>query len=118
MSALFGLLLGLRYGRMAGLVLAAVSFSHWLLDLVVHHPDMPVLPGAKEGVHFGFGLWSSPLGSIAAEAGLVLVGSLLYWRAARRVAGNSEPLQRQANLAAIAVTSVGLLTLALNAAGM
>jgi hypothetical protein len=45
LAALFGLVAARPWGRRAGVVLAAVVFSHWLLDLVVHRADMPILPG-------------------------------------------------------------------------
>ena len=28
-----------------GIILASLSFSHWILDVMVHRPDMPILPG-------------------------------------------------------------------------
>jgi hypothetical protein len=44
LAALFGLVAARPWGRRAGVVLAEVVFSHWLLDLVVHRADMPILP--------------------------------------------------------------------------
>src|SRR5690348_9776218 len=34
-----------RWGRLVGVSIGLVAFSHWLLDLVVHYPDLPILPG-------------------------------------------------------------------------
>ena len=45
LAALFGLVAARPWGRRMGIVLGAVAFSHWLLDLVVHRGDMPILPG-------------------------------------------------------------------------
>jgi hypothetical protein len=45
LAALFGLVATRPWGRRAGIVLAAVVFSHWLLDLIVHRGDLPILPG-------------------------------------------------------------------------
>ena len=28
-----------------GIVLASLSFSHWILDVIMHRPDMAILPG-------------------------------------------------------------------------
>jgi len=85
LSALFGAAAALVWGRRAGVVLGAVVFSHWMLDLIVHRPDMPLLPGyIAGGRKFGFGLWRWPALSIAAELLLVIAGALLYWRAAER----------------------------------
>src|SRR5262245_927095 len=45
LAALFGLGAAAWWGRRTGGVLGAVVFSHWLLDLIVHRGDMPILPG-------------------------------------------------------------------------
>jgi len=61
-----------------------------VLDLIVHRGDMPILPGNLGGMpRLGLGLWQYPLASIIAELALVVGGSWLYWRAARRVAGKT-----------------------------
>ena len=44
LAALFGLACAIPWGRPTGLVLGAVAFSHWLLDLPVHRADLPLLP--------------------------------------------------------------------------
>lgn len=88
LSGIFGSVAGWRWGFRAGLVLAGVAFSHWLLDLLVHHPDMPFLPGnAFDLPLMGLGLWRFPLLTMAVEAALVVGGAFLYWRAAERVTG-------------------------------
>ena len=62
LSLVFALPAAWRWGRRAAAVLGAVVFSHWLLDLLVHRHDMPLLPGAPAGTPlFGFGLWRWPL---------------------------------------------------------
>lgn len=89
LAALVGLLVHLflrqRWGRDAGLVLGAVVFSHWLLDLLVHRPDLPVLPSdAGTFPLLGLGLWETPAASAVAEGALVLAGVVLYaWRTLR-----------------------------------
>ena len=45
-----------RYVSGAWIVALAVV-SHWVLDLVVHRPDLPVWPGSATRV--GLGLWNS-----------------------------------------------------------
>ncbi len=116
LSALFGGLLALRYGKRSGVVLALVVLSHWFLDLPLHRADMQILPGA-DGV-LGFGLWRYPLVSGAVELGVVIVGAALYWRAAGRVARDDAALQRRARICGASVLAAGLLTLALNLVGM
>ncbi len=38
------------------LLVGAVVVSHWVLDFVTHHPDLPLWPG---GPKLGLGLWYS-----------------------------------------------------------
>ena len=45
LSAALGAMFLPKQGRRVALVIALVSASHWVLDLVVHRPDMPMLPG-------------------------------------------------------------------------
>jgi hypothetical protein len=60
-------------------VLGAVVFSHWLLDLVVHRGDMPILPGSAGDLPLlGFGLWKAPVASILVELALIVAGAWLY----------------------------------------
>jgi hypothetical protein len=59
-------------------VLGAVVFSHWLLDLVMHVPDLP-LWGDRYKV--GFGLWNHPVAAAVVELAL-LVGAAFWLRAA------------------------------------
>ncbi len=49
--------------------------SHWLLDVVVHTPDLPVWPG---GPTVGLGLWNSLPATLVVEFGLLAVGLRLY----------------------------------------
>ncbi|GAA3201869.1 permease [Dactylosporangium siamense] len=76
---------GWRWGRRPGLVIGATVFSHWLLDLLVHRADLPILPGnAGDLPLLGLGLWRTPWASAAVELALVLTGAVLYLRSARR----------------------------------
>jgi hypothetical protein len=120
LALVFALPAGLRWGRRAAVVLGAVVFSHWVIDLFVHHHDMPLLPGAPAGTPlFGFGLWRWPWITAAAELALVLWGGLTYLRAAVGVARAQDPAKlRRARAAGATVIVDGLLTLALNAAGL
>jgi hypothetical protein len=68
-----------------GLILSGVAFSHWLLDLVVHRADLPILPGnAGDLPTFGFGLWRLPAVSAVVELLMLVIGIGLYWRAAAK----------------------------------
>jgi hypothetical protein len=63
-----------RHAREAGIVALAV-LSHWILDWIVHRPDLPLWPG---GPVVGLGLWNSWLASIIAEL-LVFGGGLFIY---------------------------------------
>lgn len=57
------------------LLVGALVPSHWLLDLVVHRPDLPLWPG---GPTVGLGLWNSVAGTLAVEFLLLAAGVGLY----------------------------------------
>lgn len=116
LSAALGAAFGWRWGRRAGVVIAAVAFSHWLLDLLVHRADMPLLPGNWGGLPLlGLGLWRWPAVVMLLEALLVVGGAWLYWQAARSAvtaAGRTD--YGRADLVAGLIAIFGLLTLFLD----
>jgi hypothetical protein len=67
-----------RDARGAG-VLGLLVFSHWVLDLVTHRPDLPLWPGSPLSV--GLGLWNSIAGTIIVEGVMFLAGMWLYLKA-------------------------------------
>ena len=69
-----------RDGRSA-VVLGALVLSHWLLDLIVHRPDLPLYPG--DSPLFGLGLWAWPSWTFALETALFVIGVALYLRVTR-----------------------------------
>lgn len=66
-----------RYPRGAWVCGLAVV-SHWLLDLVVHRPDLPLAPGLA--VLVGLGLWNSLPITLIVELGIFVIGVGLYVR--------------------------------------
>lgn len=70
-----------KRNRKSALVIGTLVISHWLLDLLVHRPDLPLAPGTS--LHFGLGLWNLPAVTIAVEAILLIVGVTLYLRVTR-----------------------------------
>jgi hypothetical protein len=114
LSVVFGMACGSWWKLRSGVVLGLVSFSHWLLDLLVHRADMPLLPGdIGHFSKFGFGLWRVPQTAIAIEAFLVVVGAWLYWRAARSVSKAAGRRLTRAIIASllIAIGGIGVLVL-------
>jgi membrane-bound metal-dependent hydrolase YbcI (DUF457 family) len=115
LSALFGVAFAARWGRRCGIVLTLVSFSHWLLDLVVHRPDLPLLPGNLGGLpKLGFGVWQMPAVSIAIELLLVSAGAWFYWYAARSVSESAHSSQTRATVAGMLVLICGITVLVLD----
>jgi len=90
--------------RVAALV-ATAALSHWVLDAIVHRPELPLLGPASRTV--GAGLWNHMRAALSLEAAIVIVGLWLFFSGAA--------LSRPRSLALVALT---LLTLAFTAAGM
>jgi hypothetical protein len=65
----------------AALIVALAVLSHWLLDLPMHRPDLPI---GLHGPYVGLGLWYSRAATDAAEAAALLVGFWIYRRNAKR----------------------------------
>lgn len=114
-AAVAGLIAGRFWGQRGGMVIGAVVFSHWILDLVVHRPDMPILPGNLGNLLLlGFGLWNYPVVSAIVELALVLAGAYLYYRSATQLPappGADARSHRREVLTASAVTTLLLLLL-------
>lgn len=112
-AAVAGLVALRPWGRRGALIIGAVVFSHWLLDLLVHRADLPILPGNAGNLPLlGFGLWATPAISAALEAILILVGGWLYYRAATSLPASASGPGRQRALMAAGITGL-LLVLAL-----
>ncbi|NBH08917.1 permease [Amycolatopsis sp. SID8362] len=113
LAALFGGVAAIKLGREAGLILAGVVFSHWLLDLVVHRADLPILPGnAGDLPTFGFGLWRLPAVSAVVELLMLAIGIGLYWRAAAK----RDP--KRARTLGLSAAAFGVATLAADLLGV
>jgi len=118
LSLIAGLAAAKAWGKRSGIAIGSVVFSHWLLDLLVHRPDMPFLPGNIGGFPLlGFGLWNIPVASALVELTLVLTGVVLYWRTVLR-RGDSSPLRWKSRGAGVAMTVFLCLTLLTDMIGM
>ena len=63
----------------AALVLGLCVISHWVLDLIVHLPDLPLYPGSNSA-KYGFELWNSFWGTLLVEGSIFITGLVLYIR--------------------------------------
>jgi membrane-bound metal-dependent hydrolase YbcI (DUF457 family) len=81
MATLWGLLIGgvyyaVRRSRRSAWVVGAAVVSHWLLDVPMHRPDLPLWPGSKTLV--GFGVWNSITATVLIEVSLFAIGLAIY----------------------------------------
>jgi hypothetical protein len=60
----------------AGLIVAAAVFSHWLLDFIVHIPDLPIYDNTAK---VGLGLWNYPAIALPLEIVVFLGGLWMYF---------------------------------------
>jgi hypothetical protein len=109
-SSLAGLLVWLWLRRKpaplrAALVVAVVVFSHWLLDALVHRPELPLAGAASRRV--GLGLWNTLPVGLGVEAALVLAAFITFTSGSGLSRGRS-----------VALGVVTLLVLAFTIAGM
>lgn len=63
--------------RRASAVVGFAVFSHWILDFVVHRPDLPLYGNS---VKLGLGLWNTPALAFGLEAALLFGGTWLCLR--------------------------------------
>lgn len=80
LSAILGLIVSWFYRErraMIFIVVALAVFSHWLLDVVVHMPDMPLWDNTMK---IGFGLWRWAWISVPLEIAVMAGGAWIYAR--------------------------------------
>lgn len=87
-------------GKRTGLILAAAVFSHWVLDLVVHVPDLSLYDSVGK---MGFGLWNHRAAALALEMAVLFGGAALLYRTA---AHKARLIGFVVFLAAVQVSSV------------
>src|SRR5437016_5341847 len=58
----------------AALLVALAVFSHWVLDLVVHRPDLPLYDNVAK---VGLGLWNYPAPAYLPEVAVLFGGMFL-----------------------------------------
>jgi len=119
LSLIAGAAGGLAWGRRSGVVLGLVAFSHWVLDLAVHRPDLAIFPGNLGNLPLlGFGLWNWPIPSALVELLLVLAGGGLYWRSAYWAARTAGQRLLLANVSGVLILVFGLIVLGLDFSGI
>lgn len=86
MAIVWGLAVGGAYGALhrrlyPSVVVGLLVLSHWLIDALVHEPDLPLAPGLDTVM--GLGLWNSRAGTLFAELPMFFLGVWLYLRGTR-----------------------------------
>ena len=84
----WGLLFGMVYflatrNQRGAWLLGCLVVSHWVLDLIVHIPDLPLYPGDSPKV--GLGLWNSTVLTVLVEGMIFITGILLYVKSKKAV---------------------------------
>jgi hypothetical protein len=78
-AAALAVRLAMKLPWRAAVFVGLAVFSHWILDLAVHRPDLVIWFGAPK---VGLGLWNHPLPEEALEIGLLAVAGV-FWAAWR-----------------------------------
>jgi hypothetical protein len=87
----------------AAMVVAFAVASHWVLDLVVHVPDLPL--AGDSSPKFGLGLWNNLPATLTVEFALLTVGVGLYLGSGTR----RHPVRRAWTVAFAAVLGAAYL---------
>ena len=81
LALMFGIAVALWLrSAIAGAIAGTVVVSHWVLDLLVHAPDLTL---AGSPPKLGLGLWNHPAIEMPLEIGLLFVSAWLFSRARR-----------------------------------
>jgi hypothetical protein len=76
---------------------AALVFSHYILDVITHRPDLPItIHGSRR---LGFGLWNHPGPALAVELALFITGMAMY-------ASVTRPLDRAGRIGYLLLIAV------------
>ena len=77
LSVIFGTIyFVIKKNMKSSMLLGALVFSHWILDLITHRPDLPL--AFSNSTKMGFGLWNSVALTLIIEGSIFIVGSYLY----------------------------------------
>lgn len=71
----------LKKNKTAALLIGLCMVSHWILDVAVHVPDLPLYPGNSP--QYGLGLWKMKGVEMIVELILFIAGAAMYWNATK-----------------------------------
>lgn len=83
---IWGILFGMVYysfkkNLRGSILLGVLVFSHWLLDLLTHRPDLQLFPWSYYKV--GLGLWNSFTGTVIVESLIFIIGGFIFYRVSK-----------------------------------
>ena len=73
--AIYRIKSGATASRTAALLVGVAVFSHWILDLLVHRPDLSIY---DDTLKVGFGLWNYKGPEFGLEIAILIIGIALY----------------------------------------
>jgi hypothetical protein len=76
-----GIYYALRRDRRTATIVGLLVLSHWILDIPMHRPDLPLWPGSS--IRVGLGAWRSIPLTIVLELAVFGTGLVIYLRATR-----------------------------------
>ena len=71
----YKMLSGAKVSFSAALIVALAVFSHWILDLIVHRPDLAIY---DDTLKVGFGLWNYKALEFAVEIAILFAGIVIF----------------------------------------
>lgn len=81
-SVLFGIVYYfIRKNVKTSILLGSLVMSHWILDLITHRPDLPLMPWSELKV--GLGLWNHVIITLVIELLIFSAGAYLYIKTTR-----------------------------------
>jgi hypothetical protein len=99
---------GLRRDRKLAVLLAAAVFSHWVLDFLVHRPELPVAGASSRAL--GLALWDQMPLALLLEATITVAGVALF------LAGSGWPRARARALAGFVGVTLAFTVIGMTAA--
>ena len=81
--AIYRMASGAKVSRAAALLVGFAVFSHWILDLIVHRPDLAIYDDTWK---VGFGLWNHRGLEFGLEIAILLAGIIIYLKRSSKIA--------------------------------
>jgi len=73
----------IRRDSRASCITGLAVLSHWVLDAVVHRPDLLLAPGSD--IRIGLGLWNSIPATLMVEISMLAAGTVIFLRSTKRI---------------------------------